>query len=343
MPLEIESSSSPRRAPPPRVPGGGRGVIVGLVNNMPDSALESTETQFTRLLEAAAGTNTVRLRFYSLPEVARAPAAREALTARGYWAIDDLQSAPPDALIVTGMEPSGRPLTEEPYWARFVEVLEWADANTVSSVCSCLAAHAAVLHFDGVQRQRLAQKLFGVFRHRIAPDHPFMAGLAAPLSLPHSRWNNLPPEALGDAGYTILSSSPDTGADSFLRQRRSLFLCFQGHPEYEDVTLLKEYRRDVGRFLRGEQAAYPLQPRDYFSSAASAALDGFRERALKGPRPELLAEFPTPAAAQDLRAPWAGAAARIYSNWLSFIAAAARPGPSARQHLETQDRGAPDL
>ncbi len=338
MPLEIESTSSPpRRAPPARAPGGGRGLIVGLVNNMPDSALESTETQFTRLLEAAAGPRTVRLRFFSLPEVARAPAAREALTARGYWDINDLQSAPPDALIVTGMEPSGRPLTAEPYWARFVEVLEWADANTVSSVCSCLAAHAAVLHFDGVQRQRLANKLFGVFRHRIAPDHPFMAGLAAPLSLPHSRWNNLPPEALDDAGYTILSSSQDTGADTFIRQRRSLFLCFQGHPEYEDVTLLKEYRRDVGRFLRGEQPAYPLQPRDYFSPAAAAVLDEFRERALKAPRPELLAEFPTTAAAKDLRAPWAGAAARIYGNWLGFIAAAARPAPSARHLLETQD------
>src|ERR1700719_3306648 len=128
MPLEIESS--PRGASSSRAPDGARGVIVGLVNNMPDTALESTETQFTRLLEAAAGTHTVRLRFYSLPEVARAPAAREALTARGYWDIDDLPSAPPDALIVTGMEPSARPLTAERYWPRFVEVLEWADANT---------------------------------------------------------------------------------------------------------------------------------------------------------------------------------------------------------------------
>jgi homoserine O-succinyltransferase len=161
------------------------------------------------------------------------------------------------------------------------------------------------------------------------------AGIDAPLSLPHSRWNDLPIEALRESGYTILSSSDATGADTFTRQRRSLFLCFQGHPEYEDVTLLKEYRRDVGRFLRGEQASYPLQPRGYFSPAASAALDEFRERALKGARPELLAQFPTTAAAQDLRAPWAGAAARIYRNWLAYIAAAARPGASVRRRAET--------
>ena len=341
MPLEIESR--PRRAPGSGAPGGVRGIIVGLVNNMPDAALESTETQFTRLLGAAAGSRTVRLRFYSLPEVARAPAAREALAARGYWNIDALHSAPPDALIVTGMEPSGRPLPEEPYWPRFVEVLEWADAHTASSICSCLAAHAAVLHLDGVPRQRLADKLFGVFQHGIDPAHPFMAGVEAPLSLPHSRWNDLPVEALRESGYTILSSSPDTGADTFIRQRRSLFLCFQGHPEYEDVTLLKEYRRDVGRFLRGEQAHYPLLPRDYFSPAASAALEEFRARALRGPRPELLADFPTTAAGENLSNPWARSAARIYGNWLSYIAAAARPAVGARRHAATQDSGALEL
>jgi homoserine O-succinyltransferase/O-acetyltransferase len=328
MPLEIESS--PRRAPAARAPDRARGVVVGLVNNMPDTALESTETQFTRLLEAAAGPATVRVRFFTLPEVARTPAAREHIAARGYWHIDELQSDPPDALIVTGMEPSGRALPAEPYWPRFVEVLEWADANTVSSVCSCLAAHAAVLHFDGVQRQRLAEKLCGVFQHGILSGHPLMSGVEAPLSLPHSRWNDLPVAALRESGYTILSSSNDTGADTFTRQRRSLFLCFQGHPEYEDVTLLREYRRDVGRFLRGEQAAYPLQPRNYFAPAAAVLLEEFRERALRDRRPELLTDFPAAAAARDLGNPWRGAATRIYGNWLAFVAATVHPGASTR-------------
>jgi len=332
MPLEIEPC--PPRAPA-RARDGERAITIGLVNNMPDAALESTETQFTRLLTAAAGPDPVRLRFYSLPEVPRAPAARAGLDARGYWRIDELNSAPPDALIVTGMEPSGRALTEEPYWARFVDVLEWADTHTVSSVCSCLAAHAAVLHFDRIQRQRRAHKLFGVFAHRIDAAHPLMAGIEAPLALPHSRSNALPVESLRACGYTILSSSDDTGADTFTRQRRSLFLCFQGHPEYEDVTLLKEYRRDVGRFLRGEQASYPLEPRHYFSAAASATLAQFRERALRERHAELLTEFPVAAAAQDLGAPWGGTAARIYGNWLKLIAAAARPETSARRQHQT--------
>ena len=330
MPLEIEVS--PRGAPAARTPDRTHATVIGLVNNMPDTALESTETQFTRLLEAAAGPDRVRVRFFTLPEVARTPAAREHIAARGYWHIDELQSDPPDALIVTGMEPSGRPLPDEPYWPRFVEVLEWADANTVSSVCSCLAAHAAVLHFDGVQRQRLPQKLCGVFKHDIVPGHPLMSGVAAPLSLPHSRWNDLPIAALRASGYTILSSSNATGADTFTRQRRCLFLCFQGHPEYENVTLLKEYRRDVGRFLRGEQAAYPLQPRDYFSPSTSALLEEFRDRAVSGARPQLLADFPTAAAARDLGNPWSHAATTIYGNWLALVAATVRPAAGTRPH-----------
>src|SRR2546430_13670792 len=46
--------------------------------------------------------------------------------------------------------------------------------------------------------------------------------------------------------------------------RSHLFL--QGHPEYERTTLFKEYRRDVGRFLSGEQSSYPPLPCRYFRS-----------------------------------------------------------------------------
>ena len=45
----------------------------------------------------------------------------------------------------------------------------------------------------------------------------------------------------------------------FVKQTRSLFIFFQGHPEYEETTLLREYRRDVGRFLRGQQPHYPTR------------------------------------------------------------------------------------
>ena len=52
--------------PPRRHPSGCEWIEVGLVNNMPDAALESTEQQFLDLLAAAAGESWVRVRFLAL-------------------------------------------------------------------------------------------------------------------------------------------------------------------------------------------------------------------------------------------------------------------------------------
>ncbi|HZO22139.1 MAG TPA: homoserine O-succinyltransferase [Steroidobacteraceae bacterium] len=299
-------------------------LTVGLVNNMPDSALEATEAQFSRLLQSAAGPLPVQLRLCYLPEVARSPQTLDHLL-RNYWPIDALLKEPLDGLIVTGMEPGPGALNEEPYWKRFGQLIEWAQAHTVSSVWSCLAAHAAVLKLDGIARQRLEHKRFGVFEHALQPGHPLVAEINAPLCIPHSRWNELPVAALRTAGYTILSSSPESGADLFVRHGRSLLVFFQGHPEYDETSLLKEYRRDVGRFLRGQQASYPSLPRGYFNDQGVALLEEFRSRALADAGQDPMASFPEAAVAQCLNASWRDSAAQIYRNWLAVLAAAREP------------------
>ena len=68
------------------------------------------------------------------------------------------------------------------------------------------------------------------------------------------------------------------GVDAFAKQDGSFFLFFQGHPEYEADTLLREYRRDVGRFLGGEREDYPAMPLGYFNDDAAAAGRGFPQR-----------------------------------------------------------------
>lgn len=318
MPVEIEIGNSAHAPAPHRVRNS---IVIGLVNNMPDAALESTEAQFSGLLKAAAETLGVRLRFSSFPELPRGAEARAHIE-RSYWPIEMLLAGEPDALIVTGTEPLAPRLPDEPYWPRLCALLEWADEHSVASIWSCLAAHAAVEHFDAITRQRLAQKRCGVYSHSLLAGHALLEGVAAPLPMPHSRWNELPVEALRAAGYEVLSFSPDTGADAFVRHERSLMLFFQGHPEYEDTTLLKEYRRDVGRYLSGQQAHYPTMPHGYLSAEAVALLERFRECALAQRTRELLAEFPFAAAAAALTNTWRPSAVAIYRNWLDFIAAA---------------------
>jgi homoserine O-succinyltransferase len=321
MSLEIESFRS-RIAPQRGTVRGGtrRAVVVGLVNNMPDSALEATEAQFARLLSAAADSMPVRLRFYFLPEVPRGTAGLAHVNGDRYWSIDEVQRDPPDALIVTGTEPVAPLLSDEPYWERLRELLQWAQDNTASSIWSCLAAHAAVELLDGIRRRRLGNKRCGVFAHDTLPDQPLLKGVAAPLHTPHSRWNELPVEALREAGYTIVSASAESGADMFTKQTSSLLVFFQGHPEYEETTLLREYRRDVGRFVRGQQAHYPTLPHGYFPPAALELLSTFETRARAAPDAELLGDFPLTPIAATLRNSWSVGAAGIYRNWLALLA-----------------------
>jgi homoserine O-succinyltransferase len=178
-----------------------------------------------------------------------------------------------------------------------------------------------VLDLDGIERQRLPEKRCGVYQHSILAGHALLAGVSAPLPMPHSRWNELPPEALRAAGYTLLSWSEETGADAFVREERSLLLFFQGHPEYESTTLLKEYRRDVGRYLNGQQAHYPTLPRGYLSAEATARLMEFREQALTKRTAALLESFPFTTVAAGLENTWRASGVAMYRNWLSFISA----------------------
>jgi homoserine O-succinyltransferase len=295
-------------------------IEIGLVNNMPDAAIEATERQFVQLLDAASGGTVVHLKLFSLPEVPRNDLVRHRLANR-YAEIGELWNGRFDGLIVTGTEPRAADLKTEPYWAALTKVIDWADENTASAIWSCLAAHAAVLHLDGIGRHPLADKRFGVFDCVHAARHPLLQGAAAQLRIPHSRWNDLREADLTSCGYDALTRSEAAGLDMFVKMRSSLYVFFQGHPEYETGTLLREYRRDVGRYLRGEREDYPPIPEGYFHRYATSLLNAFREQALGDRRDDLLASFPMHSLEAALTNPWRPAAISIYANWLSYLVA----------------------
>jgi homoserine O-succinyltransferase len=292
-------------------------LTVGLINNMPDSAFEATESQFRTLLNAAAQ-QPLQLRLTGLPEVARGEAAA-AHFADHYWPLEEFLADPPDALIVTGTEPLAADLRAEAYWERFTQLVDWSASRGLPSLWSCLAAHAAVLHRSGIERVRLAQKCFGVFEHSVEP-HPLTRQIGAPLATPHSRWNDLPVARLRSAGYTILSECPGIGANVFVTHNgRAQMLFLQGHPEYQSDTLLKEYRRDIGRYVRARQPFYPTLPHGYFPPAAVALLEDFRQRAEADRRPQIMAQFPESAVRAQLRPTWQEGTVQLYRNWLASV------------------------
>jgi homoserine O-succinyltransferase len=292
-------------------------LTIGLVNNMPDAALQATERQFMRLLRAAAGPNRIDLHCFSLPSVRRSQTAQRRID-RHYTDIADLSRMQFDGLIVTGAEPNAATLPEEPFWRELTDIVDWAEANTRSTIWSCLAAHAAVLHLDGIERKLLDCKCSGVYDCAKVVDHWLTENIASPLRVSHSRLNELSDRDLSARGYRLLTASRQAGVDIFAKALRSHFIFFQGHPEYDALSLEREYLRDISRFLAGERDCYPAVPAGYFDTETESGLAAFAQRASRERRPGLSAELPARTLRPDLAAGLAAAA--IFGNWLGYLA-----------------------
>jgi homoserine O-succinyltransferase/O-acetyltransferase len=302
-------------------------VTVALVNNMPDSAFLDTEDQFRRATSAPPDAR-VDFALYTIREIPRSEKIASVIDSR-YRGLDELWSRPPDALIVTGTEPTQVQMMYEPYWPYLARLLEWAAGAVPTVLLSCLASHASILLFDGVDRVPRPRKCSGVFQGVVSdPLDPLAAGLPARVPVPHSRVNEVPEDALLERGYRIVVGGGPSSAGWAVAAREcgdALFVLCQGHPEYGTLSLLREYRRDVRRYLfsRGT-LPYPLLPEGYLSPQAVGTLESFAARAIRGntdPR-ELWSEFPYQEVAASVENTWAAASATLYANWIRLALAA---------------------
>jgi homoserine O-succinyltransferase/O-acetyltransferase len=302
-------------------------VHIGLVNNMPDAALRATELQFARLLKESAGNFDVRLHLFAIPEIPRGEAAISRMD--GFYAdVATLPDAGMDALIITGAEPHTDGLNDEPYWQALTRLMDWTESGTVSTLFSCLAAHAAVLHFDGVPRRPLPKKISGVFTSLRAVDDPLLAGVPARAATPHSRKNGLLESDLTAHNYRVLTRLTDGSVDLFVREGRSRFVFLQGHPEYVADTLGREYLRDMARFLKGE-GPRPTVPENYFDRVTENAL-----QALAGRDAQLSDYSEVVTGAVPLQS-WRSYTLRLFANWIASIASEKprrRPTRAATAH-----------
>lgn len=294
---------------------------------MPDSAFLDTENQFRG---AAVGANGAGIEFelYTIKEIARSEKVATLIEER-YRGLDELWTRPPDALIVTGTEPTQVQLRFEPYWPYLARLLQWAGEHVPTTLLSCLASHASLLLFDSIERTPRPAKCSGVFEGTVEdPLDPLALGLSDGVRIPHSRVNDVPQAALVDAGYRIVIGTGSSGAGWSVAAREQgdgLFVLCQGHPEYKTLSLLREYRRDVRRSLFGRGAVpYPRLPDGYLGEEAVDILAEFERRAQAtdmDPR-ELWPTFPFDRVAETVENSWASASATLYSNWLQLARAA---------------------
>jgi homoserine O-succinyltransferase/O-acetyltransferase len=290
-------------------------VSVGLLNLMPDAALRATDRQFVRLLSSAADEIDIWVYPFTVAAEFRGEEARRHV-ADHYSTFEEIARQGLDALIITGANPAQDDLERETFWEGLVDVLDWATNATGSILCSCLATHAVLQKYRGMKRTRLPKKRWGVYSHRILKEHSLLEGLDDPVEAPHSHWYDVTREEFESVGLTVVVESEEAGVHMAVDDD-DFYVFFQGHPEYDEISLLKEYRRELGRFWRGERDDYPPIPEHYFSDAAVSRLEDYRptlEHARRvGVRPPVLMDEELPL--RDTHV-WNAQGKVVYRNWL---------------------------
>ncbi len=297
-----------------------RELHFGLLNMMPDSALAATERQFFRLVGEANPIAQFHVHPFTLPELQRSAEA-QAYVDRYYEPFEKLREEGLDALIITGANVSNPDLADEPFWKPLIGVVDWALENVTSVLCSCLATHAVLQFRHGEARVRQPEKTWGVYSHRVVDkSHPLVHDVNTRFDVPHSRWNVISREQFERAGLRVLVASDEGGVHLATSRDAMRVVYFQGHPEYDTASLLKEYKRDVLLYGAGALRDYPPFPDHYFAPQERAILDEYRScmesaRAKGSPLPE----FPEERIARRLDNTWHDTAEAVVGNWIGLV------------------------
>lgn len=297
-----------------------RELHIGLLNMMPDAALAATERQFFRLVGESNPIAQFYVHPFTLPELARSDEA-QAYIDRYYEPVEKVREEGLDALIVTGANVIGPELARQPFWEPLRGVIDWAMEHVTSTLCSCLATHAVLQFRYGQKRLPQPEKIWGVFPHRVVDKtHPLVNDVNTRFDVPHSRWNAITREQFDAAGLRVLVESAAVGVHLATSADGLRAVFFQGHPEYDTISLLKEYKREVSLYAAGRRADCPPFPEHYFRTLEQAALKEFRyrlEEALAaGGR---LPEFPEALAATRLDNTWHDTAEAVVGNWMGTV------------------------
>jgi len=138
--------------------------------------------------------------------------------------------------------------------------------------------------------------------------------------VPHSRWNVVTQQQFNAQNLRVLVES-DTGFVHLATSHDGFrHVLFQGHPEYDTISLLKEYKREVIRFNQGELENYPPFPDNYLSVFEKAILNEFRFRCtMARQNAQELPEFPETLVSQNIDITWHDTAVEVIGNWMGLI------------------------
>ncbi|MDH5354167.1 MAG: homoserine O-succinyltransferase [Gammaproteobacteria bacterium] len=297
-----------------------RELHIGILNMMPDAALQSTERQFMRLVGSCNRIAQFHVHIFSFPEIPRDELAQKHID-QYYASFDQLKRDGLDALIISGANPVQSDITQEPYWEPLAKTVAWAKDNVCSVMCSCLATHAIVQQLWGLERYRLPAKRWGVYSNRVTNNrHPLTVNINTRFDAPHSHVYEVSSDQFKQAGLTVLAESEISNLHLGTSPDGFRFIFFQGHPEYDTISLLKEYKREVVRFINGVRNDYPDSPENYFNDAAIDLFKNYQQEVISASgNYENLRQFPEAQAIPLMDNTWTDTGKAIFNEWLGLV------------------------
>ena len=222
-----------------------RPIRVGIVNLMP--LKEDTELQLLRALS-----NTPLQVDVSFIATATHEATHTSMSHlnKFYQSFDEIKEEYFDGLIVTGAPVEHMEYEEVDYWEEICQIMEWTKTHVTSTLHLCWGAQAGLYYHYGIQKKQLTAKMFGVYSHRVMNRKiPLVRGFDDFFMAPHSRHTEVPKEDIvANPELTILAESEEAGVFLVMAQDgKQIFV--MGHPEYDRLTLAKEYERDKNKGL----------------------------------------------------------------------------------------------
>ncbi len=203
-----------------------------------------------------------------------------------YLTFEDIKDRKFDGLIITGAPVEQMEFEEVTYWEELVRIMEWSITNVTSTLHICWGAQAGLYYHYGVKKTALDKKMFGIFEHRVLERKvPFVRGFDDIFYAPHSRHTTVAREDIVKREeLTILAESEEAGVFIVMAgDGKQIFV--MGHPEYDRVSLDREYKRDVAKGLEIEL------PKNYYPQD----------------RPEIRPNLV-----------WRAHANAMYTNWLNY-------------------------
>ncbi len=155
-----------------------------------------------------------------------------------------------DGLIITGAPLEQMEYEDVDYWEELCEIFEWTKTHVTSTLHLCWGAQAGLYYHYGLQKYLLPEKMFGVYEHHVRNRKvPLVRGFDDWFMAPHSRHTEVRTEDIRKVKeLTILAESEEAGVFlAIADEGRKIFV--MGHPEYDRITLDKEYKRDKNKGL----------------------------------------------------------------------------------------------